>query len=233
MTFPRFLPYRGRTYSVLGVIGEVESYRDNKGYIDNNGRIWIASVEHAPAHNDVPIIFIKKNGEIEYKDVNAPNIIEVFRAEYLHDLSYKCIVDETAPDEQLYNEEALSDINAATSVFIPTINEHDDPLKKIVKQAIISKKIDINRLKHKMPQKYGLTNMKSALIGKTKMSITNFQIWCELLELTFHFVMEDNGKDRQTPLKDPILYSSDIDRITINGKTPQACTSFEPIPEEE
>lgn len=212
--FPLYLPYKDRTYAVEGYIGEVDKYKDNKGYIDRKtGRIFICSKDKGPVHTDVPIIFVKDDGSYTIKDANAPSILEVFRKEYLHDLSFQAIVNETKEDEPLYNEEALADINAATSVFIPTINDDDDPLKKIIKQSIISKKIDINRLKHKMPQKYGLTNMKSALIGKTKMSITNFNIWCELLGITYEIILSDNGTDRQTPLHKPIYFRSDTNRL--------------------
>ncbi len=212
--FPQYLPYKDRTYSVCGYIGEVDDYKDNKGYIDRkNGRIFICSKNEPPAHTDVPIMYANEDGSITIKDANAPQILEVFRDAYLYDLSYQSIVDLTKEDEQLYNEEALADINAATTVFVPTINDDDDPLKKIIKQTIISKKIDINRLKHKMPQKYGLTNMKSALIGKTKMSITNFNIWCELLGVTYDIVISDNGTDMQNPLRKPIHFNSGNGRL--------------------
>lgn len=212
--FPQYLQYKDRTYSVCGYIGEVDDYKDNKGYIDRkNGRIFICSKNEPPAHTDVPIMYVNEDGSITIKDANAPQILEVFRDAYLYDLSYQSIVDLTKEDEQLYNEEALADINAATTVFVPTINDDDDPLKKIIKQTIISKKIDINRLKHKMPQKYGLTNMKSALIGKTKMSITNFNIWCELLGVTYDIVISDNGTDMQNPLRKPIHFNSGNGRL--------------------
>lgn len=212
--FPLYLPYKDRTYAIEGYLGEADVYKDNKGYIERKtGRIFICSKDKPPVHTDVPIVYINDDGSYTIKDANAPNVLEVFRDAYLHDLSFQTIINETGENEQLYNEEALADINAATSVFIPTINDDDDPLKKIVKQAIISKKIDINRLKHRMPQKYGLTNMKSALIGKTKMSITNFNIWCELLGITYEIIMSDNGTDTQTPLKRPIYFCSETNRL--------------------
>ena len=214
ITFPRYLPFKtDRTYSVLGYIGKSE-YKDNKGYLDEStGKIYICSKDNPPVHNDVPIIYVHEDGTYTLHEVAAPHIKEVFREAYLHDLSFTHIIETTDPEEQLYNEEALTDINAATSRFVPTINDTDDPLKKIVKQSIISKGIDINRLKHKMPQKYGLTNMKSALIGTTKMSITNFIIWCELLCLEFEFSVIDNGKDNQNPLQKPITYTSERNRM--------------------
>lgn len=216
LNFPMYLPFKGeRTYSVVGYIGEVETYKDNKGYIDKkSGNIYICSKDEKPIHNDVPILFIDKSDKvINKKDVLNPQIQSVFKETSLYDLSVKHIADTTDENEELYNEEALADMNAATSVFIPTINEEDDPLKKLIKQVIISKKIDINRLKHKMPQKYGLTNMKSALVGKTKMSISNFNVWCELLGVNYEVIMSDNGSDNVDPLKSVIHYTNDTNQI--------------------
>lgn len=213
--FPLYLPFRGdRTYSILGYIGQVDTYIDNKGYIDEStGKIYICSKDKPPVHDDTPVIYVKDDGTYTLKDVNAPQVAEVFRDAYLYDLSMPTILNTTKEHEVLYNAEALADMNAATTVFIPTINETDDPLKKIVKQLIISKKIDINRLKHKLPEKYGLTNMKSALIGKTKMSINNFNMWFELLGATYEITVSDNGTDTQNPLIGQIRYSSDTNRL--------------------
>lgn len=212
--FPLYLPFKDRTYSVFGYIGEVTEYKDNKGYIDpKTGKIYICSKDNPPVHIDVPIIYVDENNKYTLREANAPQTIEIFRDAYLHDLSYQNIMDTTVEGEELYNEQELADINAATSIFTPTINDDDDPLKKIIKQTIISKGIDINRLKHKMPQKYGLTNMKSALIGKTKMSITNFNIWCELLGITYEIIIMDNGTDTMNPLEYPIDFRSDTNRL--------------------
>lgn len=213
--FPLYLPFnKERTYSILGYLGEVTEYRDNKGYINRKtGKIYICSKDNPPVHKDVPIVYVKDDNSYELHDVASPRTSEVFREEYMYDLSYESIIKNSSVDDVLYDEEALSDMNAATSVFVPIINEDDDPLKKLIKQVIIDKKIDINCLKHKMPQKYGLTNMKSALVGKTKMSITNFNIWCELLGITYEITMIDNGTDGQHPLEKIIHYDSSTNRI--------------------
>lgn len=209
-----YLPYKDRTYAVLGYIGEVDDYKDNKGYIDRKtGKIYICSKNSEPVHQDVPILIVKDDA-IEKKECNLTLSEECFKESKLYNLDYENIKNNTSPDKELYNEEALADMNAASSVFIPTINDDDDPLKKIIKQTIISKQIDINRLKHKMPQKYGLTNMKSALVGKTKMSIVNFNIWCELLGITYNITITDNGTDNQNPLNSILYYSSDNNRLT-------------------
>lgn len=211
--FPKYLAFKERTYAIHGYIGEVDEYIDNKGYVDKDDRIYICSNNKEPMHDDVPILKIDKDGNTEKIDVINPMTKEVFVLSNAYDLSMNNIIDNTTGDEVLYNEEALRDMNAATSIFVPQINEDDDSLKKLIKQTIISKQIDINRLKHKMPQKYGLTNMKSALVGKTKMSIQNFNIWCELLGVDFEFIITDNGSDTQNPLFTNIHYVSNTNKI--------------------
>lgn len=213
-SFPQYLTFKDRVYSINGYIDDSEVvFKDNKGYIDRKtNKIYICSKDNLPVHDDVPIIYVDEDG-YRLKEVNTPQTKEVFQASRLFDLSYQRIIDSTTVGEALYNEEALADMNAATSVFVPTINEDDDPLKKIVKQTIITKQIDINRLKHKLPEKYALTNMKSALIGKTKMSITNFVMWMELLECTFDIIISDNHRDKKNPLPVEIHYNSKSDSI--------------------
>ena len=212
MDFPMYLPFKGeRTYSIIGFIQDGIDYQDNKGYIDKEtGHIYICARFQPPYHLDVPILYVNADGTIKKKkEVHSPQTKEIFHKEYLYKLDMTGIINNTNENEELYNEEALADMNAATSVFVPIINENDDPLKKLIKQAIIDKKIDINRLKHKMPQKYGLTNMKSALIGKTKMSISNFNIWCELLGISYYIELGNNGTDDINPLPHPISFSSE------------------------
>jgi hypothetical protein len=226
--FPKYLAFKDRTYSIQGYIDDtaMDEFKDNKGYIDeNSGRIYICALNNDPMHDDVPVLKVTTtsktydngstvdNCTIKKIDTKNPTTYEYFVEKNAYNLSIGNIVENTTGDEVLYNEEALRDMNAATSIFVPIINEEDDALKKIIKQTIISKQIDINRLKHKMPQKYGLTNMKSALVGKTKMSIQNFCIWCELLGVDFEFIICDNGTDKENPLYRSIHYVSNSNRV--------------------
>ena len=123
------------------------------------------------------------------------------------------IVEQTKPTDIMYNEQAINDLNNAASRYIPIIHEEDDYLKKIVKEAIIRKNVDINRLKSKMQVSYNLLNMKQALEKSTKMSVVYFMLWMEILGLDFEIKIKDNGQDRIDPLKEPLIYSSAIDVV--------------------
>jgi len=99
-------------------------------------------------------------------------------------------------------------INNNSDVYIPIIRENDDPLKIAIKKAIIEKRINLKNYKGKFLDNYALNNRKSGLNGPTKMSITNFKTWCEVLGLEWKLELSDNGTDKMNPMKNSILIDS-------------------------
>ena len=191
-----------------------------KGYVID-GYVYM----HSESINDetnyaVPWVTITEHDESDYSQITrvtrplAKEDMEEFSVEHLTPMDVVSISDSLVEGEKLYNEEAINDMNMAASVFIPVMNETDDFLKKVVKQTIINKNIDINRLKSCMSKNYGLSNMKQALIGKTRMSTTNFIMWAELLGIDFEVIVKDNGRDNISPLKHPLVYDSYSDSVT-------------------
>lgn len=204
--FPRYLHYGDdNMLTILGYLGNVTTFVDNRGYVDKDtDKVYV----YNPKNKHVPYIIVSDDGEVTKVDTDLKVYDEYFKLSNSYENSIYTILSTTPKDAVLYDEEALADMNAATSVFVPEIQPDDDPLKKIIKSAIINKGIDINRLKCKLPEKYALTNLKSALIGKTKMSISVFQTWCGLLELDFTFTVSDNGNDSINPLLEPKTIST-------------------------
>ena len=85
---------------------------------------------------------------------------------------------------------------------------------------ILTKGIDINRLKVKMGVPYKLPNMRTALSNDTKMSTTYFATWAEILGLEVEFHIKDDGSDRLSPLGNEHIYDPVTDTlyVVINGK---------------
>lgn len=121
------------------------------------------------------------------------------------------IIDEIINKKESFISLQDSEILISNSdVFVPTIKDTDDPLKKIIKQAIIEKKVNLSIYKNKVNNEYGLVNMKSALLRDTAMSIKYFKMWLEVLDLDFKIVLKDNGDPQNiNPLKREIIISSD------------------------
>ena len=190
------------------------SYDVNRGYLNtDDGVVWIYAGTTKPINADQYPYFWGKKGEKPNFSSPTDESKEAFKEENLRDVSTKIINDTLKDGEVLYNEQEINDINDAQAVYVPIIKEKDDFLKKIIKQAIINKRIDVARLKYKTQEKYILPNMKAALDNDTKMSVVYFGHWCELLGLDFSICVYDNGTDTTDVLKNPIFYSSETGEI--------------------
>lgn len=228
MMSDKFINSKDRVVNVIGPFNEEENLIDNKGYI-KDGYVWIY-IKKKPLidKNQYPYIYPVDNG---YEFSNpSKETLEGFSEKNIYDLSLMSIVEQTKPTDIMYNEQAINDLNNAASRYIPIVHEEDDYLKKIVKEAIIRKNVDINRLKSKMQVSYNLLNMKQALEKSTKMSVVYFMLWMEILGLDFEIKIKDNGQDRIDPLKEPLIYSSAID-IVVTEK--EYTNSKYPIDNEE
>lgn len=209
--FPLMIKTNDRMKRVIGYISsEYEPFRDGKGYISDD-RIWIFS-RKKPNTSEYPY-FWYEDGEIRFGKVRD-SIKDDFTVDKLVSLDLMDTVYKLDPNEPLYDEQMLNDINASTSMFIPEIRENDDCLKKLIKMSIINKKINVNGLKSKLAHSYSLSNLKTALMNNTKMSIPNFIVWCDLLELKFDIIVDNTGLDDQFPLPKMIHYSSETDSFT-------------------
>lgn len=203
--YPLHIKCDKRVYMVLGEISsEYEPFKNGKGYI-HDGYVWIFTTKK-PTDSKVPY-FWYEHGKICFGKMRD-SLKEIFSVDKLLDLSFANTVYQMDPNEEIYDEDVLSDMNSSTTIFVPEIHEWDDCLKRLIKLAIHDKKINVNRLKSKMDKAYSLSNLKTALTGKTKMSIPNFIIWCDLLGLGFNITIYDNQTDEQNPLKDMIEYNS-------------------------
>lgn len=233
--FPQYVNTNERTVEVIdcfenltkeAIESEDNPLKNGKGYIKDGKEIWIYADGKPKNKNAYPYFWIKEdeeekeNNEIEFEFSDPPELLrKAFMVDELKDMSLVTIVENTIPGEQLFDESEINDINAAASVYVPIIYETDDFLKKIVKMTIIKKGIDINKLKSKTYEKYQLPNMKAALQNSTKMSVTYFSNWMELLGCNFALSISDDGIG-EDKLKFPITYQSYKDGVEmdVNGK---------------
>ena len=114
-----------------------------------------------------------------------------------------------ADKDKFIQPEDVEIINNNAETYVPTIKDDDDFLKYLVKRMIIDKKINLRNYKDSFPNEYALNNMKSGLNRSTKMTVTNFKSWCEILGIKWTITVEDDGTDRINPLANPITITSD------------------------
>lgn len=103
--------------------------------------------------------------------------------------------------------------------FCPEITDADDILKRLMKQAIISKGIDIDRFKYRFVDKNALFNFKQVLKGDNRLSMLLFDRGVEAFNLKYTIILEeDSGNPIGIPLAEPIIVTSN-DTHELNGRT--------------
>lgn len=198
----------------------LKEFKERHGYIDDLGNIWIYFPNDRSFHTSVstiPWFTIVENEDgyvLAFCKRVASDAREIFTRGNVRDISINTIKKTTKEHEELYNDEELKYLNSATSVYTPQINEDDDFLKRIVKTLLINLRININRFTPQFKYKYTLTNLKTALQNKTKMSVKVFAMWMEMLHTDFTIIVRSDGSTNESNLKGFIIYNSRTNEVT-------------------
>lgn len=81
-------------------------------------------------------------------------------------------------------------------IYMPELDENDDPLERIIKMMLRHMKPVMNEYRGQFDKKHGLDNIKSALNGATKnMSILKFLAWCDSFELDWDITIDNADND--------------------------------------
>jgi len=135
---------------------------------------------------------------------------ELFNIHHVSELNPDSIFENIEKSKELFVQpEDIEIINNNTELYTPTIKEDDDFLKYLVKKIIIDKKINLRNYKNKFATEYSLNNMKSGLNRDTKMTVTNFKTWCEILGVKWDMMITNSGEDQLNPLPNDIRISSE------------------------
>lgn len=228
MEFPKYIVSSERAVSVIGVVPvdekgkpltyKKEDFIDNKGYIYNDG-VWIYCINGKPKNqNEYPYFWLDDNGKIVLSDPEE-NMRDRFSINNIADFSIVNIINTSEPDAVLFDENEIININNASDSSFPLLSSDDDFLKKIVKTTIIEKGINLNKLKNKTEKPaYSLSNMRSAMNGKTKMSVMYFDEWMSLLGCDFEILVYDNKRTKTDKLAKPLVYLSNKNVVCEKNK---------------
>ena len=212
--FPAYISvYGGKVIVVIGLLddGYKVPFRDGKGYV-KDGIVWVYKKE-PPMDSECPYFWPAEHGYCfgKLREENKA----VFSVEQLKPFGVEDMAKDIKPNEQYYNEEMLSEMNASTEIYHPEVDLDDDCLKLSVKNAILLKHVNLTARKHVMEKPYHLANLKTALSNKTKMSVPNLLNWTDILGLKFKIIFTDSGTDVVNPLCAVMEYDSAKDKISI------------------
>lgn len=183
-----------------------------KGYVYRD-HVWVFKDDIKSA--TYPIVYHAKDDTTDDLEFirPAPEEFENWAVDKIRENSFDD-ARTVSEDRIILSSEMIEAMNNATSSYKPTIAEGDDFLKRLVKTAIRTKDVDLNRLKAKMSKSYGLSNLKSALKGSTKMSVNGFRTWMVLLGLDFTVTVETPANPAENREALFLQYSSETDKIT-------------------
>lgn len=108
-------------------------------------------------------------------------------------------------------DDILVDIPESTKIFMPSLCNSDDILKRLVKQALIQKNIDLDKYKSRFTDKNSLFNFKQVIKGDNKLSILIFDRGIDALGLRYSISLEekDNRNAVGECLPGPIIACSE------------------------
>lgn len=196
-------------YLEVNIFHENEKLKKGLGYVkDGYVYVYQGKVDKFNKKELNAGIYMDRYGKYVVID-HEESVKDKYHVDNVTDFDVKRIFDEIEKkEEQFIDHEDIEIINSNSEFYKPTMNEDDDFLKAIVKKIIVAKRINLSNYKSKFTNPYTLNNLKSSLNKKTKMSVLNFKIWCEILGVNWTMIIEDNGEDKITPLVEPLDISS-------------------------
>lgn len=226
MKFPGHVYPNGNMLTVVGHLEDTQQPEVDKGYIYGD-KIYQYKDKKC-SRGKFPTVYPEETNPvqrlIEYhaggiKYVTQPDIYDkLIGIGELRENSFELIVSKTDPDAK-YTEEKSTNINIASgAVYEPEIESGDDFLKRIIKTVFRLKKTHAQRYRKMLAHSYSFPNLLQGLNGKTKVSVTAWQTWIELLGLDCYIIVKDNGDDKGAPISDMIIYDSKHDKVNTTDK---------------
>ena len=218
MKLPGFIFTPDQVFQVVGIFdGEIKDkydFEDGKGYLnESTGHVWIfKSKKPVKDENKYPYMWITDDGVTHFS--NYPNT-DVFVSSKIVNIDANDIIENITNSNDLapaFDDSIINDLNAGSEEFHPVLYDKDDFLKKLIKTVLNTVSISLNKYKSKVKQKYMISNMKSALLTKTKMSTLYFNAWLEMLNLKMTVIIESD-EEAEDKIPEPIVYLSERDNV--------------------
>jgi hypothetical protein len=109
------------------------------------------------------------------------------------------------------NDDIFTAAPESSKIFMPSLTNSDDILKRLAKQALIHKNIDLDKIKDRFTDKNALFNFKQVIKGDNKLSILIFDRGMDALNLKYTIIVEEKDPEHFIGdlLDDSIVASSE------------------------
>lgn len=119
---------------------------------------------------------------------DSSNIIDFSQASSIKDVI-------RAQDKLASTEKAI--LSTIDNEFIPIVSEHDRPEMKLLKEAIASKHVDLDKYESRFGSNY---NNDKRLLKKSSITFGKMVGMCNALDIKVTLVMEDRSSDVANPM---------------------------------
>jgi len=210
LNFPVWAYFKkGGTLEILGDFEFEGAPINGKGYI-YDGYVYQFDESINPSIGGIPKIYRDKDMNIKLlKGITG----ETMSVEELKENSMANIVATTKEDDNFIDEHAVAPIASSNSVYTPIIEEGDDFFKRIIKTVFLIKQVSTARYRRLLTTPYAFSNLFQGLNSATKVSVTTWQTWIELLGLDCTIIVKDSGTDKDAPIDGYIVYKSRSDTL--------------------
>lgn len=146
-------------------------------------------------------IYVKPKNEEEY---STSNIIDFSSTDNIKDLLEKSTALKDMERDILTNPD---------NIFIPVIDEYDEPEMKGLKEAIIAKKIDLEKYKQRFGKDY---NNDRKLFNRHDITIKKLKSFADKLDMKLTLILEDKDETVPNPIGRVIVVNLN-DQINEDG----------------
>lgn len=152
-------------------------------------------------------VFLPYRGEYREKKSSLPGLYskdkdhviimptEAELEEYKAETHYGRIDIDALYDGIVAKEDTFQIYADGKNAYIPDISINDDPFKRALKEAIITKGIDIDSIKDRFSDRNAVFNFKSVMKGDNKVSTLIFERGCEAFGLGYCIILFDKDKN--------------------------------------
>lgn len=182
-----------------------EKLKEGYAYVMNNDLVYPYRGKYDPILSKKPGLYSKKDTHIKipfpkskWDDYSADRIISI---------DVRAIIKEINRDPHFIDDETVEEALSNGEMLRPVIKESDDFLKYLIKRIILIKGVSVSHCKKFYNKNHEFPNLKQALEKDTKMTVTNFKRWADLLNFDYKVIITDKeGKD----IYDDVIFDSRI-----------------------
>lgn len=203
----RLISKEGSVYRIQNYFPELKEFEEDVAYLKGDyfylyrGKLADANTDDQPG-----IYYDSKKDKYLLFEVNELNA---------EDYTYKDKIGSLNPYKIInqINDKTVTIINfpEADAMNIPPISESDDILKRIIKTAMLYKRINIDLYKERFDDKNKLFNLKQVLKSDKPLSKLLFDRAVEALNLKYTIIVEEDDPESiiiGVPLEEPIIANS-------------------------